>query len=64
MAEVRYKGDDPDGVHAPNGHGLQLFERMEWVDLDVDAARALAKRDDFELRSSVKAAKTRKEGDD
>ena len=62
MAEIRYKGDDPDGVVIPN---VARFERLEWVDVDVDLARRLAKQsDDFELRSSVKAAKSRKEGDD
>ena len=57
MAEVRYRGDNADGVDLadPQVH----LPRMEWVDVPADVARTLAKQDDFELRASVKAAKTR-----
>lgn len=64
MAEIRYTGPDPDGVVVTTPDGLARMERLEWVDIDIETARSLSKgNEDFELRSTQKAAKSRKEGD-
>lgn len=58
MADVRYIGD-AEQVEVPLAEGQYVMPRLEWVDLPVEAARNLAKTDDFELAATVKAARTR-----
>lgn len=58
MANVRYVGPD-EAREVPLPEGQYVLPRLEWVDLPAEAARSLAKQDDFELEATKKAAKTR-----
>lgn len=66
MANVRYVGPD-EAREVPLPDGQYVLPRLEWVDLPADAARSLAKQDDFELeatkKATKKAAKTRAESE-
>lgn len=59
---VRYVGDD-EAREVPLPDGQYVLPRLEWVDLPAEAARSLAKQDDFELKATKKAAKTRAESE-